>query len=321
MFSGSPTVTIAASPGPSALLGLLVRAPVPHLRCTVPARGRQDGESGLRDYDVQYGTWTSWLSDITQAQADFLGERDQSYYFRVQATDHVNNPSAWVEAGPVTVSAVTKYYYHGGQRIAMRRGDVVYFIHADHLGSTSLTTDLTGTVVAETRYLPYGEQRWITGTLVTDFTFTGQRAEAGFRLMDYNARYYDPGLGRFVSADPVVPEPGNPQAWNRYSYGLNNPLRYVDPTGHQDEPTWWEKLKRAISQLLDIARRRNPDTGYDTCGVFGCQTLQGPPQQVLLIGPQEAEQLRQLAQITDQAERLAKFTSRVVAQQEQMMIN
>ncbi len=79
----------------SALPGLLVRAPVPHPRC------RQDAASGLRDYDVQYGTWTSWLTDTARTQADFLGERDQSYYFRVQATDHVNNTSAWVEAGPV----------------------------------------------------------------------------------------------------------------------------------------------------------------------------------------------------------------------------
>jgi hypothetical protein len=48
--------------------------------------------SGLRDYDVQYkvgitGTWTSWLTNTSQTQADFVGERDQSYYFRVQATD------------------------------------------------------------------------------------------------------------------------------------------------------------------------------------------------------------------------------------------
>jgi RHS repeat-associated protein len=149
---------------------------------------------------------------------------------------------------------VTKYYYYGGQRVAMRQEDVVYFIHADHpstslrtsLGSTSLTTDISGTLVAETRYLPYGEERWITGTLVTDFTFTGQRAERGFGLMecaaspkhnggDYNARYYDPWLGRFVSADTVVPNPGNPQTLNRYAYVHNNPLRYVDPTGHQVE--------------------------------------------------------------------------------------
>jgi hypothetical protein len=42
------------------------------------------------------------------------------------------------------------------------------FIHADHLGSTSLTTDITGTVVAETRYLPYGEERWITNSFCID---------------------------------------------------------------------------------------------------------------------------------------------------------
>jgi hypothetical protein len=79
---------------------------------------------------------------------------------------------------------------------------VVYFIHSDHpstslrtsLESTSLTTNMTGTLVAETRYLPYGEERWTNEAQPTDFTFTGQRAEAGFRLMDYNARYYDPSF-------------------------------------------------------------------------------------------------------------------------------
>jgi RHS repeat-associated protein len=128
---------------------------------------------------------------------------------------------------------VTKYYMLGSQRVAMRQDDVVYFIHSDHLGSTSLTTDITGTLVAETRYLPYGEERWITGTLVTDFTFTGQRAERGFALMDYNARYYDPRLGRFISPDSIVHNPSNPNDLNRYSYGRNNPLKYIDPTGHQ----------------------------------------------------------------------------------------
>jgi RHS repeat-associated protein len=181
---------------------------------------------------VQYGTWTSWLTHTSQTEAPFVGERDQSYYFRVQATDNVNNTSAWVEAGPVTVSTVTKYYYHGDQRVAMRQGDVVYFLHSDHLGSTSLTTDQSGAPVAETRYLPYGEERWTSGGAVSDYTFTGQRVERGFGLMDYNARYYDPGLGRFVSADMVVPQAGNPQALNRYAYVLNNPIVYIDPSGH-----------------------------------------------------------------------------------------
>jgi RHS repeat-associated protein len=83
---------------------------------------------------------------------------------------------------------------------------------------------------SRTGYDPYGAVHY-GGALPTDFTFTGQRAE-GFGLYDYRARWYDPALGRFVSADTVVPEPGNPQALNRYAYVTNNPLRYTDPSGH-----------------------------------------------------------------------------------------
>jgi hypothetical protein len=56
---------------------------------------------------------------------------------------------------------------------------VLYYLHGDHLGSTSLTTDKDGVIVAQSRYLPYGQERWITGTLTTDFGFTGQRADTG----------------------------------------------------------------------------------------------------------------------------------------------
>jgi hypothetical protein len=51
-------------------------------------------------------------------------------------------------------------------------------------------------------------------------------------LYFYNARWYDPALGRFVSADTLIPDPGDSQAWDRYAYTLNNPLRYTDPSGH-----------------------------------------------------------------------------------------
>jgi len=51
-------------------------------------------------------------------------------------------------------------------------------------------------------------------------------------LYFYRARWYDPALGRFTQPDTIVPKPENPQAYNRYSYVYNNPLRYVDPTGH-----------------------------------------------------------------------------------------
>jgi RHS repeat-associated protein len=158
------------------------------------------------------------------------------------------------------------------------------FIHSDHLGSTSLTTDITGTVVAETRYLPYGEERWITGTLVTDFTFTGQRAERGFGLMDYNARYYDPGLGHFVSADTVVPEYTNPQALNRYAYTYNNPLRFVDPSGHLVPPRscWVCGLQIDISGWPAFAKR--------LASVVGSATdFHVDLEQSLITGPTEQE--------------------------------
>jgi RHS repeat-associated protein len=81
-------------------------------------------------------------------------------------------------------------------------------------------------------YLPFGGTRWESGATPTDFQFTGQRKEAGFGLYDYNARYYDPLIGRFVSPDTIVPEAKNPQDLNRYSYTRNNPIRYTDSTGH-----------------------------------------------------------------------------------------
>jgi RHS repeat-associated protein len=85
-------------------------------------------------------------------------------------------------------------------------------------------------------YLPFGGTRWESGTTPTDFRFTGQRKEAGFGLYDYNVRYYAPTIGRFVSADAVVPGAGNSQALNRYAYTFNNPLKYVDPSGHCPKP-------------------------------------------------------------------------------------
>ncbi|WP_322801519.1 RHS repeat-associated core domain-containing protein, partial [Thermoflexus sp.] len=70
------------------------------------------------------------------------------------------------------------------------------------------------------------------GLFPTDRRFTGQRWETSLRLYDDQARFYDPALGRFLQPDPIVPEPGNPQALNRYAYVYNNPLRYTDPSGH-----------------------------------------------------------------------------------------
>ena len=104
-------------------------------------------------------------------------------------------------------------------------------MYGDHLGSTSLITNASGAVVAETRYLPYGQVYWQWGATRTDFGFTGQRLD-GFGLMDYNARYYSSTLGRFVSPDSIVTNALNPLDWDRYSYVRNNSVNNSDPSGH-----------------------------------------------------------------------------------------
>lgn len=69
------------------------------------------------------------------------------------------------------------------------------------------------------------------GDVPTDSKFIGQRLD-DTGLYYYGARYYDVTIGRFISPDTIVPGPANPQAFNRYSYCMNNPLKFIDPTGH-----------------------------------------------------------------------------------------
>lgn len=66
----------------------------------------------------------------------------------------------------------------------------------------------------------------------TAYQYTGQEYDAETGLYGYGSRYYDPVIGRFVMADTVVPDITDTQALDPYSYCLNNPLKYIDPTGH-----------------------------------------------------------------------------------------
>jgi RHS repeat-associated protein len=92
----------------------------------------------------------------------------------------------------------------------------------------------SGSKTAEVRYKAWGEDRYTSGTAPTIYRYTGQRVETSLGLYYYGARWYDPALGRFVQADTVVASMGDPQAWDRYAYVDNNPVRYTDPDGHRE---------------------------------------------------------------------------------------
>jgi RHS repeat-associated protein len=131
---------------------------------------------------------------------------------------------------------ITRYYFAalsktGANRVAMDREGVVQWLVGDHLGTTSVVLNANGTVHSEARHYPYGEERWSSGTLPTDYRFTGQRQDSRLGLYHMGARHYDSALGRWISADTLVPDLKNPQSFNRLAYALGNPHGYVDPSG------------------------------------------------------------------------------------------
>jgi RHS repeat-associated protein len=112
---------------------------------------------------------------------------------------------------------------------------VLYYLHSDHLGSTSLTTNSSGGVIARQLYDAWGNVRYVSGKMPTDFAFTGKRVDAT-GLVYLGARYYSASVGHFVSADTIVPDPKLSRDFNRYAYGGNNPLTLIDINGHQVPP-------------------------------------------------------------------------------------
>ncbi len=144
-------------------------------------------------------------------------------------------------AGSATTAI--RYYSFNGQRIAVKRGGTLSYLHGDHLTSSSLATDSAGAVVGggEVRYYAYGSVRsGEVADLQTDRTFTGQKADAT-GLLYYNARYYDPTLGTFISPDSMVPDAGLVIDYNRFLYARGNPLRYTDPTGYDPLDDKWKQ--------------------------------------------------------------------------------
>jgi RHS repeat-associated protein len=97
----------------------------------------------------------------------------------------------------------------------------------------SVIADASGGLLSSMRYTAFGEIRAASGSTSTDYRYTGQRSEAEIGLYYYVARFYDPALGRFISADSIVPGAENPMAWDRYSYVRNNPINLTDPSGNK----------------------------------------------------------------------------------------
>ncbi len=110
---------------------------------------------------------------------------------------------------------------------------VFYYYHADHLGSSNVLTDRAGERVQHYEYTAFGVEAFKDNCSAFPVSnrYTGQILDEETGLYYYNARYYDPELGRFVQPDAFA-DPASPQDFNPYSYVINNPLNLTDPSGH-----------------------------------------------------------------------------------------
>ncbi len=141
------------------------------------------------------------------------------------------------------VGSVTKTYSSGGQRVALRRDGTLYYVHTDHLGSTSLLTDATGAEVAGTRlkYFAYGAPRPGAADAThnafargyTPATYTGQTRDASTGLMYYGARWYDPA-----------------------NIGKDGVSAYCEGCGNNLPPKFWG---HSVGDLQDFARQLGLD--------------------------------------------------------------
>jgi RHS repeat-associated protein len=108
----------------------------------------------------------------------------------------------------------------------------IQYLHDDALGSINAVSDTAGTVSTRRSYEPFGKDP--NPTTETPIGFTGQEMEDDIGLINMHGRMYDPTLGQFTSADPIMQQPYS-QGLNRFAYVNNSPLNYVDPSGFASE--------------------------------------------------------------------------------------
>ncbi|MCP4286515.1 MAG: RHS repeat-associated core domain-containing protein, partial [Gammaproteobacteria bacterium] len=133
------------------------------------------------------------------------------------------------------LSAVTNYVY-GDDLLSQTTDGVTHYYQYDVLGSTRSLSDASGTLIDTYSYDAYGMLLNSTGTMINPYLYRGEQYDADLRAYYLRARYYQPGIGRFLTTDPMEAIDTEPLSLHRYVYGNDNPLRYLDPSGKRNLP-------------------------------------------------------------------------------------
>ena len=168
----------------------------------------------------------------------------------------------WRAAGQVVGVRVKKIRTNGSTE-----SDGLYYMYTDHLGNVGALSDENGSYISGslTLFRPFGDFRRepSTNPSVTDRGYTGHvhnnTGSNDLGLIYMRARFYLPEAGRFISADTLVPDPMNPQQFNRYTYSLNSPIKFLDSTGHcatdpydeYDDYACWQQYNYLVDYLTE----------------------------------------------------------------------
>lgn len=147
-----------------------------------------------------------------------------------------------------------------GRRLAKIEQNGPHFLHTDVLGSIRLVSDSVGRVVAEDDYDPWGKSASIVNQYSNAYKFIGTPSDDSSGLYYMGARYYDPALAHFVSADPFIANLYQPQSLNRYAYAINDPVTLTDPSGLAPIATICISLSDPNGQCSDADPDSTPAT-------------------------------------------------------------
>ncbi len=238
-----------------------------------------DTDASTYNYKNQMVGMTAGATTTTYAY-DHSGERVK-YTNGIETTIYPNK--YYNIATSTGTTTITSHIFLGDTMIATvekvgTTSPAIHYIHTDHLSGANLSTDYQGLVTEITDFYPYGGQRLeqsYNGNFKEQRKFTGHEYDEDTSLFYMGSRYYDGELGRFKSLDQEFLATGtgdltllaDPQRLNSYSYAVNNPLRYFDPTG--------KSAQDAINAIVPSIMR-----GIVTLAVAPVQTIFHPVQTV-----------------------------------------
>ncbi|MYH14261.1 MAG: DUF4157 domain-containing protein, partial [Gammaproteobacteria bacterium] len=179
-------------------------------------------------------------SRFKRTDTDDMGKATTTLY--IGSVERVTHPDATVTVRRRIGGTAIEL---DGPAVGSCEADAVRYVLRDHLGGVDRLTDAQGTEAQAMSFAAWGSRRdpadWteLAEAAAASFDdcatrrgFTGHEMLDAVGAVHMNGRVYDPTLGRFLRADPFVQFPSNLQSHNRYSYALNNPLAFTDPSGH-----------------------------------------------------------------------------------------